>query len=161
MENQYYIPAIEEFHLGFRYELKDLPDNLVNDGFRETAVWFTADLYKIYNDLQSKKIRVKCLNVDDIKDIEWELINEDNDIIDFIRPVDTYNIDGRFAFLRLKGNVLIKIYKDKRDFDNDFPCFMAFVKNYNELLKVMRILGFNVSEMGKIDKTGLLQKQGN
>lgn len=77
MENKYYTPTIEEFHVGFEYEVSDLSDNgkdwtwrkQVFDG-EETRTYFIDELNK-------KEIRVKQLDREDIESLGWKH-QEDN-----------------------------------------------------------------------------------
>lgn len=93
MENKYYTPAIEEFHVGFEYEIWDKV--LVDDkfwGFKVKKSMFvekhltqTFFNYNLILDLEEDKIRVKYLDKKDIESlgIEVKIIDCGEDTEDY------------------------------------------------------------------------------
>lgn len=68
MKDKYYTPSIEEFHVGFEFELKDpITQIWVKFIFEEDKLWF----------IKSNISRVKYLNKEDIESLGFELIEED------------------------------------------------------------------------------------
>jgi hypothetical protein len=70
MNNEYYTPTIEEFHIGFEYEYSDLDHNLKNTKwFKEKVPLEFSSSY--YLELINKKdwIRVKYLDKEDVESL--------------------------------------------------------------------------------------------
>lgn len=80
MDNKYYIPTIDEFHVGFEYEYQD-----------DNKVWSTSEitlldtkistLVGIYN--KDFATRVKYLDKDDIESLGWKYYNIKGDYLKY------------------------------------------------------------------------------
>jgi len=62
MKDKYYIPTIEEFHIGFKFDY-DNSREWVEDTIFDT----TMSLRDISKSCRNKEVRVKYLNIEDIK----------------------------------------------------------------------------------------------
>tara|TARA_R110000822_G_scaffold82509_6_gene195163 strand:- start:1361 stop:1816 length:456 start_codon:yes stop_codon:yes gene_type:complete len=76
-EEKYYTPGIEEFHVGFEFEIEDLHDNLVDRTFRPIiADW--QELNEVYDNYEHehqdfhKNYRVKYLDKEDIESLGFK-----------------------------------------------------------------------------------------
>ena len=142
MENKYYSPSIEEFRVGFRYELLK-NDEWIAEVVSEDTITLgdydrNTDLYPIlYNHV---KVRVKYLAKSDIEELGWLSCGYDKDG----RTFDIYNLTINNCDYYLKdyaahGYNDIKIMKM---IENSSKClFHGTIKNYNELEMIMKMLG--------------------
>jgi hypothetical protein len=75
-KNKYYVPSVEEFHVGFEYEYRTNGDDWVKH-----TVHTKADLAECIDDLEEKDniIRVKHLDREDIESFGFEYDNILND----------------------------------------------------------------------------------
>ena len=91
MKDKYYTPEIEEFHVGFEFEIEDLGD----DG--RTRVWrpqvFDGEETRTYfiEELRNDEMRVKYLDKEDIESLGW-----------------------KFNRAHLEGETQLKFYKDNK-----------------------------------------------
>lgn len=128
MENKYYTPTLEEFHVGFEYEQYVGTDweKLIFDIDYEDEDW--NDLYHVNFCINRSTIRVKYLNKEDIESLGWypgglQGLNEDS---------FTYNEYQ----LYWQDNQFIEIY----DFRSSIV-FQGTIKNKSELVKLLKQLG--------------------
>jgi hypothetical protein len=123
-DNKYYIPQIEEFHVGFEYELEDPITKLwVKFIFEEDKLWF----------VKSNKVRVKYLDKSDIESLGFKIFKED-----IYRYKDTnyylsydFNVHSLFVWreLNLKTNP-------------SYPLVNALIiNNINELQVILKQIG--------------------
>jgi hypothetical protein len=101
MENKYYTPAIEEFHVGFEYEI------LHNNEWKKTSVFNNSCggdiIFEIKNmghwDVVSKP-RVKYLDKEDIESLGWRpnLRNTSSFWLTWTRRRVTFAIRPAYAF---------------------------------------------------------------
>lgn len=137
MDNKYYTPTIEEFHVGFEYEAKErFTDGTVKtkDEF-DNAKWVksVADAGLMYieraltgknNDNGLCGIRVKFLDKEDIESFGWEKFG------------NNFRKENLFLLFNLDKSVVI--------IDGNYPKFSGKIKNKSELKKLMQQLGINV-----------------
>ena len=143
--NKYYTPEIEEFHVGFEFEL--LTDIVKYDKqwrFKVkdkdwTARTFTKSDFsrgkgwETYEDLNESWIRVKCFDKEDIESLGWKCIGE--------LEYEFYSTP-RYATWKLK------IYIDKLSITFYHPddskgglWFFGTIKNKSEFKQVLKMLG--------------------
>ena len=131
-ENKYYIPIIEEFHVGFNYEIWE--KKLVYDKvwkfrvnkyiFNEKQVTQTFFNYNFTEDLREGKIRVKLLDKEDIESLGFV---KDSGDYDFIK--DKYQIE-------IYPNNILHITEDY----GNYLLFHGTIKNKSELIKLLKQL---------------------
>lgn len=134
-ESKYYIPTIEEFHVGFNYEIWE--KKLVYDKvwkfrvnkyiFNEKQVTQTFFNYNFTEDLREGKIRVKLLDKEDIESLGWKFIGGDNMLMGFIK--NNINID---FFINSKT---LRIYENKTEL-----IYKGVIKNKSELKFILKCL---------------------
>ena len=147
MKTEYYTPTIEEFHVGFEYEMKtSFCDGTVkSQADYDKAVWEkrTSDSAIMYVErtLLGRKmdgvpmgIRVKHLTKEDIESLGWKpLLNHT------INPNNSDYLIGEMIMLSVSNN-----------FDNshctiiaqdDTTLFLGVLKNKSELKVIMKQLG--------------------
>lgn len=130
-ENKYYTPEIEEFHVGFEYEL------------RQASVWQKERVEQndCFCDLQGEGIRVKHL---DREDIESCVLEVTDNVLAYGRNDDYFTeweIDGSFSIWISNGSpstIWIKRINMNNGEQNDVP---FEVKNKSELKRVLKMIG--------------------
>lgn len=153
-DNKYYVPTIEEFHIGFQYEFKPrIREGIMSyayqkfnyiDRWKKQSVGKEAnnilDLLDTYNDPFSindlisfhrdNAVRVKYLDEEDIESLGWIM-------------------DSIYSFI--KGDWMIEVNinelidrKDTLDIYLVSDCrFKGYIKNKSELKRLMDQLGIN------------------
>jgi hypothetical protein len=141
-ESKYYTPSIEEFKVGFRYELGELMEDNSKNWHKQ--VFSTADdqmsLGAIERLIKGGYIRVKVLDESDIVECGFVIDTQ----IEWLKfKVYKHNVNEFYLGLFDDGVVLI--YKDPiidevfMDYDRN-DLFFGTIRNYNELKDVMRML---------------------
>ena len=127
MENKYYTPTIEEFHVGFEYEVYEDYDVLSEKSWhKETYPSDTASKFYINEGL----LRVKYLDLEDIESLGFEST----------KPLWYQYHNDRYMIVDLsnKGDNMYSI-TEKRD---DTYLFYGKIKNKSELKKVLKMIGY-------------------
>ena len=134
-ESKYYIPTIEEFHVGFNYEIWE--KKLVYDKvwkfrvnkyiFNEKQVTQTFFNYNFTEDLREDKIRVKLLDKEDIESLGWD--TDDNG--------QCYNKTSGFTLYGLYPWEDTNEYKITIEMNT---VFLGIIKNKSELIKLLKQL---------------------
>jgi len=122
--NKYYVPEIEEFHIGFEYEIKNaFWDKIVS----------TKDIFYdgVEYHLKDKNIRVKYLDNMDILSLNWNQISDDCFGISDVEFRGKKRCDLR---LLVRETVLIWMIDTE---ENNYTLFTGFIKNKSELKKLM------------------------
>jgi hypothetical protein len=70
---KYYTPEIEEFHIGFEYEIMDLALNMVDKEFRSDVITHGGDIDNALEWIKTNEVRVKHLSREDIESLGWEI----------------------------------------------------------------------------------------
>lgn len=141
---KYYTPEIEEFHIGFEYEVFETPfgknKGNWNKSILNTPQYFQSINWKwIAENLE--KIRVKYLDKEDIESLgfifdktskegQWKFFK--NNICLFYRP-ETKEL-GTFTVDPSKSDFMIKYSRD-----NKMISFLI-IKNKSELIKLLKQL---------------------
>ena len=123
MVNKYYVPHIDEFHIGFEYEFKE-----------EGDVWVEKNLKQI-SDLNKERIRVKYLDVDDIVSLGFDLFGETKELKVFRTIVnEKYNPEIVELTLRYEGDFpVISVFQSMEAVIVDITCL-----NKSELKWLLR-----------------------
>lgn len=126
--SNYYIPEIEEFCIGFEYEIAII-DNYWNlSGFKKETVDQNFDFNTLIK--YPKLYKVKYLDKEDLLDLGFKLINEKDGYQSFEYSEDNilylqYFEDGKGWYLSYSEN------------ESQFG-FAGWVKNKSELKKLMK-----------------------
>ena len=157
MENKYYIPTIDEFHVGFEYEIKEESGRLDSNKTNYKLEWikqiFTIEelleysfepqdnYFKIH--LGEKQFRVKYLDRKDIESLGFEF---SHNYADFPESgfLNELQIKDKLQYL-LYYNVNNQKLRIERIFNcgtgkNDY-LFNGIIKNKSELIKLLKQLG--------------------
>ena len=143
MEEKYYTPSIEEFRVGFEFEVNCIlvsgKDNWIKSLFLDRQDVYKLDREDLEKHLENDLIRVKCLTREDIVDLGFQESPDE--------PEEWY--------WKFRGNDDIQLYVEtspERDekfgmsisiYDNIGIFFQGFVRNISELeliLKNMEVL---------------------
>lgn len=150
MENKYYTPTLEEFHVGFEFELYGsighigLPRKDSVPGWYQCKIDTTED-YFMYNSFPIETIRVKYLDRGDIESLGF--VNAINSFATAQKAVLT----GEIAMFYTKDNIVIVFnYKTTDMLPADYYItisidkkivFDGTIKNKSELVKLLKMLG--------------------
>lgn len=139
--NKYYTPSIEEFHVGFKFELLEpLKQGAVSafEGWQKLTVKDISLLSnKYFKELfKQKYIRVKYLDSIDIQDLGFELLHNDGDALEF-NIADKYDEITYLWFDYETHNIDIYVGDG---YDKDY-LFQGTIKNKSELKKVLKMIG--------------------
>ena len=139
MEDKYYSPKIEEFYVGFEYELLEkIPMKDKYWGMKLIKSVFTEKIWKsiganvdFFTDLDNSKVRVKYLDSSDIESLGFKLKVENKYGITFANRL--YSI----VYSKMKSNhleiFLIQPYVN----EYDGLKFSGVIKNKSELKKLL------------------------
>lgn len=143
MENKYYTPAIEEFHIGFEYEVLCNPTKSSEDDPAYYLEWSEETFYLNeshinlvkYVDIQDRvdkegSIRVKLLDQQDIEDLGF-VYNSGMLQQDFIG----YDKDI-FKLIKFKNNNKVMIFGKEY-----ITLFEGIIRNKSELKKILQQVG--------------------
>jgi hypothetical protein len=143
-ENKYYIPEIEEFHVGFECEFYNSKDKHfyfeAPDGWIKTMIGENLYLREFTNQYQLLKenlFRVKYLNKEDIESclsnlLDFKIINfEDDNFIEYEFSKGGMEYSGLYTI----SDRIFSVY------ENDECLFRGEIKNKSELKILMKQLG--------------------
>lgn len=145
MKNKYYVPTLEEFHVGFRFELYSL-----QWGEEEEELFYWEEVYLDGNlegtaiDLADGLIRVKYLDQADLEELGWKRVYKDiyEKVVEGRDKDDCWQITLNSPEVYIRNYLLDKGTKWSYT-SNILFGLTADVKNYNEMKKVMEILRIN------------------
>lgn len=144
MDNKYYTPEIEEFHVGFRYEY--LLDPYIYQTWSKSRCIIDRVIPNLYVEESPHSIRVKYLDRDDIEELGWEFLAI------FPNQIESYMHETGYTLQRYvcpDGTSSISMFKvlpDKGEGNlfsrrkEDGP-YVLKLKNYNELERLMEMVG--------------------
>ena len=72
-EKKYYTPSIEEFHVGFEYEI-----SYDGETYQSKVVDDSDELHRIKTAIESLWVRVKHLDREDIESLGWAFFQKDH-----------------------------------------------------------------------------------
>lgn len=144
---KYYTPILEEFYVDFPFEFIWSPSNEWEKATFGEEIYWTIDTIK--EELDSKKIRVKYLDEQDIKELGWELTSTNGMVVWFHGKEEWFGKE-------IPGSPLYKYWNYTLTFDSKYSSikiecrtsngdtdtfFEGIIKNKSELKKLMNQLG--------------------
>lgn len=164
MENKYYTPSIEEFHVGFEFEihLMSVGGLVILDGATKEVhrlseadikVWeptiynndviFGRPLSEIQELISNSQIRVKYLDREDIESLGW--LHTDRSIDDWFKWEQPIRLESghRIKFIMHYGYHDHKLTIKGDDGGGETCFFEGYVNNKSEFKKVMKQLTIN------------------
>lgn len=138
METKYYTPTIEEFHIGFEFEeefknyhwAKMIRPNNDEYQFIKLTLDTSHSISRITSKLKDNRVRVKCLDKEDIESLGLKVKITDcgQDTEDY---PDIY-----------KDGVIIGSFDPREEFNITLFCNISFkIKNKSELKILLKQLG--------------------
>ena len=122
-ETKYYTPTIEEFHVGFEFEYL-YSTNTWNKS-KVPSGGFTVGNVKL------EKLRVKCLDQEDIESFGYKLWTHKGNELGFMRNTDE---EGSTWIHRTEGKIKISTTFP------DTTLYLGIIKNKSELKRVLQRL---------------------
>jgi len=149
-DTKYYIPTIEEFHIGFEFEYKAVPADVVsNDGYIKSTFDYVWTIPAIKHRLDDyPMIRVKYLDSADIEslgftDKDFYEISSTSSFYKEGKDNLIYQIEVYWHMCKLRRENLIRVYKG---IQHQYPyteLFRGDIKNKSELKKLLTQLGIS------------------
>lgn len=122
MKNEYFIPTLEELHVGYELELED---KFPSEWYEERITKYHS-LELLSKWINSKEVRVPYLTKEQIEDEGWEWIRD-------------------FEYRYRYGNFRLFYYEDRKaiiDINGYFiNIFKGKIKDINSFRKVIKLLG--------------------
>lgn len=158
MENKYYTPTIEEFHVGFEFERDNLPcivsDNMYFGYMNLEQMHKDGEPVNYFKHSVPDSIRVKYLDKEDIESLGWKFKREfdRNLVYKGSHPTkqeyefgNIWNAGGKSGFLDFFPETSeLSIITTDNGFNADGPNnsikFKGTIKNKSELTKLMQQL---------------------
>lgn len=144
MDNKYYTPSIEEFHIGFTFEVDDLSDDMLSRVWRKGEIllsdyMYIADMLKWIKD---GELRVKYLDKDDIESLGfYEAKLKDSNNVVYLKDVNQGFNTGYTVALSINHNSFVTIsYKSFSSYMNKEYSIDVIIKNKSELTRLLKQL---------------------
>lgn len=150
-ENKYYVPKIEEFHIGFQFE-----DYFEGHFDIENSKKYSNEIFTnktpfdyIEQRIKNNKIRVKFLDKEDIESLGFTLIKTfpspytKKELYSFkLNKEEGFNTGSNYYITFNDANINIEI-QTYGSYDT-FKYQMNFIiKNKSELIKILKMIGIN------------------
>lgn len=135
MSNKYYTPTIEEFQEGFAY----CPDPQLYKVPKEVPYMHSGVKYNVPRMLEEGRIKVKCLDQEDIESLGFELVDG--------FYVGKGFVDRKKQWIGHEVRLCIEdgyIELSDGDKHNPYNWFSGTIKNKSELEKVLKMIGYEV-----------------
>ncbi len=151
-DDKYYIPSIDEFHVGFRFEFAGLDNNWVkldyqkltlgkiapNTGWTPDLKWLSS--FKFDNTIDKDTglkdtdyFRVKYLDNDDIEELGWEKRGKNG-----FKLLKSCKLDNGYLYETHFNLGFYEVSTMEITDGNGNILFYGKVKNYNELKNLMK-----------------------
>ena len=156
MDNKYYTPEIEEFHVGFEYEYQSY-NKISWTNYIVTEEDLTSSqmdlcasngIEDVFDKLKTNGVRVKYLDKSDIESCGFSLqgVPRYNDVSDIVEGYGLYINDTDDLYLHLiEGNrYAIYLSHEYNEFSGNWEqvdLFNGIIKNLSELRKLLKQLG--------------------
>lgn len=169
-EERYYTPTIDEFYVGFEYQIEDLNDDAVSHTWRDQV--FDGEETRTYfvEELGRKEMRVKYLDKDDIQSLgfdkfnytynkeknlqaiedenysHWHRFFESSDAdkpAELVLNLQTINPNKAYVYIWWETPEELTVLVNTANnmkYTSDF-IFRGFIKNKSELKKLLKQLG--------------------
>lgn len=146
MEEGYYIPEIEEFHVGFEYQYSEYGRKIWIDEIGDKDdILMAYSIYEEDNDEYNKSYRVKYIDQKDIKSFGFEC--EEDAIVSNSEDVFTIKKDSYTQYILICKYSINKIFISVEDLNTFEQCinnlFIGTIKNKSELKKLLLQLNIN------------------
>jgi hypothetical protein len=160
MNDKYYTPEIEEFHVGFEYEVEDF-----SKGHKNGVQWVKKTIKSIgrgieihegdYDNLAQiealddvyvrNTYRVKYLDREDIEEVfeYYERVDGSRDMYKLFKPIFRDRKDKWITVYHVPQTswVLMYVGEDKHEKHDVSNLFTGTIKNKSELKRIMKMIG--------------------
>ena len=146
MENKYYTPTLEEFYVGFRFEMIDMCSidggpNMLQWNKKVLDTLSTPNAFNIDYAFRNKEIRVKYLDKSDIEELSWRMVKDYSDEFIFQTQIFTDKTKQDYwwelNFNKQSKKITIEYWTGDCCGSNFEILFQGTIKNYNELQTLM------------------------
>lgn len=138
-EKKYYTPVIEEFHIGF--ECEQMFDLMT---WTESIIYETHDFTDLQYEIRHNHVRVKCLDMEDIEDIGWELIEREIHLWVYKKGKHKLILDYFTEYPNI-----IHIHKYIESLNEQKVVFAGMIKNKSKLKEIMEMVGIHILNESK------------
>lgn len=138
MKNKYYTPIIEEFHVGFEYEILVGLSDWQTIQFKN-EMWKSLSGKHVTKYLKNEYIRVKYLDKGDIESLGFKQTG--GKLAKDVQDIFSKYENGRFIEYKMTftyGGKYLEI--DKIMDDDTLELFKGVIKNKSELIKLLKQL---------------------
>lgn len=138
MENKYYTPSLEEFHVGFEFEFKH-PDYPEQDWMKYSTPELNVeheDCPFTYKNL--KDFRVKYLDREDIESLGFKHVVDKG----FDHSYDEYWVSGQWYIKNIWINKAEGLEIGSAMYEKQFQ---GNIKNKSELRKILKMCGYETT----------------
>lgn len=125
MENKYYLPKIEEFHIGFEYEVRQqkMQYGKCVYGNEWETIECEGNMFLQYIDISSGNIRVKYLDSSDIESLGFKVEKDDE-------------YAGEYYFSK-ENSIIGKFLTEDKKYNIEMFSTYFIVKNKSEFKKLL------------------------
>jgi len=155
-EKKYYVPEIEEFHIGFEFEVKSSSNNWLHTEchsgwISDASSDFEEEEESSEDKPYSENYRVKYLDQEDIESLGATFIKKNRDIVFlFEKTVEDHRKRGK-TLIQIGHNnifdwVVVSAFHEKNGGfidSNEVVMFSGTIKNKSELKKLLIQLGIH------------------
>jgi hypothetical protein len=139
---KYYIPTIDELHVGFEYQFK------IEDGLWQVEEFVLnkhdvsySELGSINKHIGNNKVRIKFLDQKDIKSLGFTKTKSDVDEITYQMLFDNTEDFVELIYSTISTTLVIeKFVEQSEDRYNSHILFQGCIKNKSELIKLLKQL---------------------
>jgi hypothetical protein len=149
MENKYYTPTIEEFHVGFECEYveeESLGEKIWSEFDIDSSMAMEQFVYDYHCSDESLKglFRVKYLDKEDIESCEFEVIRSNEDEITFKSKKPLINNSYLFLTFDLDVSHSVELHNDDL-YSDRCTWFYGIIKNKSELKRILKMIGYETN----------------
>ena len=143
MENKYYTPTIEEFHVGFECEVATISSNGNENWSKELIgpTWFNSIGQNNIKEsiIELGTYRVKYLDKEDIESLGFEV--KWNEYGNVVLEKGKYRIFYNTRFETDKVTIVDKV-DDETPFTDCPVLFTGIIKNKSKLKRILKMIGY-------------------
>jgi len=154
MDNKYYTPNIEEFHIGFEYEVFQSSTKESMKYSAKQDVWIdiihnvSLTLLSVKEILRDDLVRVKYLDKEDVAELDWKITKEYSCEFEAQYKVSEYEFYDLTYEQEEHRLTIEKFYQSKmiakpiNQYDS-VTVFIGIIKNKSELKRIIKQLNIN------------------
>jgi len=142
-KEKYYTPKLEEFHVGFEYEVKQSTDPKLEDWQHSwrSEILDKSNIKYLLSRLDNNMFRIKYLDKEDIESLDLKSIkngNSKNSPLKF-RFKKSHPYED-FWYLLYYEDTKLCVIDNNEDYDSNCTLFYGYINNKSELKKLIQLL---------------------